>query len=80
MSQAKAEIRFNGDAPRVMTLVEVAEYLRVHSSTVYRLLKKKALPAYKIGSDWRFNVEDIDRYRLNASQLAVEHLGAGLTD
>ena len=64
----------------VMTLPEVAEYLRVHSSTVYRLLKKKALPAYKIGSDWRFNVEDIDRYRLNASQLAVEHLGAGLTD
>ena len=64
----------------VMILPEVAEYLRVHPSTVYRLLKKRLIPAYKIGSDWRFNREDIDRYRLNASQLGQEELGAGLTD
>jgi excisionase family DNA binding protein len=47
---------------RVLTLDEVARYLRVHQSTVYRLLKKKELPAFKVGSDWRFNVESIDHW------------------
>ena len=51
---------------RVMTLEEVAGYLRVHPSTIYRLLKKKKLPAFKVGSDWRFNLESIDRWRTEA--------------
>jgi excisionase family DNA binding protein len=55
---------------RVMTLEEVATYLRVHPSTVYRLLKKKQLPAFKVGSDWRFNQESIDRWRSDAENDA----------
>ena len=47
-----------------MTLEEVANYLRVHPSTIYRLVKRGKLPAFKVGSDWRFNVESIDRWRL----------------
>ncbi|HLW69128.1 MAG TPA: helix-turn-helix domain-containing protein [Candidatus Binataceae bacterium] len=50
----------------VMTLEEVASYLRVHPSTIYRLLKKRQLPAFKVGSDWRFNLESIDRWRSDA--------------
>jgi excisionase family DNA binding protein len=50
----------------VLTLEEVAGYLRVHPSTIYRLLKKKKLPAFKVGSDWRFNLESIDRWREQA--------------
>jgi excisionase family DNA binding protein len=53
---------------RVLTLEEVASYLRVHPSTIYRLLKKKQLPAFKVGSDWRFNLESIDRWRADAEQ------------
>jgi excisionase family DNA binding protein len=30
-----------------LTLHDVADYLRVHPSTVYRLLKMKQLPAFK---------------------------------
>lgn len=47
---------------QVMTLEEVAVYLRVHPSTIYRLLKKNRIPAFKVGSDWRFNVESVDRW------------------
>jgi excisionase family DNA binding protein len=54
---------------KVLTVGELSEYLRVHRSTVYRLLKSGRLPGFKIGSDWRFNVEAIDRWRL--------HQGAG---
>lgn len=49
---------------KVITISELSEYLRVHRSTLYRLLKKGELPGFKIGSDWRFNVEAIDRWRL----------------
>jgi excisionase family DNA binding protein len=50
-------------AVKVMTLEEVSRYLRVHPSTVYRLLKRREIPAFRIGSDWRFNIETIDIWR-----------------
>jgi excisionase family DNA binding protein len=46
----------------MMTLDEVAQYLHVHPSTVYRLLKNRSIPAFKLGSDWRFNRESIERW------------------
>jgi excisionase family DNA binding protein len=49
---------------KVMTLREVSEYLKVHPSTIYRQLKRGLIPAFKVGSDWRFNIESIDRWRL----------------
>jgi excisionase family DNA binding protein len=52
------------DNSRVMTVKELSDYLKVHPSTVYRQLKRGQLPAFKVGSDWRFNVESIDRWRL----------------
>ncbi len=45
---------------KVITIGELSEYLRVHRSTLYSLLKNGQLPGFKIGSDWRFNVETID--------------------
>jgi excisionase family DNA binding protein len=50
----------------VLTLPEVADYLRVHPSTIYRLLKQQRIPAFKMGSDWRFNQESIDLWRIGA--------------
>ena len=52
----------------VLTLEEVASYLRVHPSTIYRLLKRQQIPAFKVGSDWRFNLESIDRWRSDAER------------
>jgi excisionase family DNA binding protein len=46
----------------VMKLEEVAEYLKVHSSTIYRLLRDHKIPAFKMGNDWRFNKESIDHW------------------
>jgi excisionase family DNA binding protein len=46
----------------VMTLEEVAEFLRVHASTIYRLLKKGSIPAFKLGGEWRFNKESIEQW------------------
>ncbi|MBV8357690.1 MAG: helix-turn-helix domain-containing protein [Deltaproteobacteria bacterium] len=65
---------------KVLTVSELSEYLRVHRSTIYRLLKKGQLPGFKIGSDWRFNVEAIDQWRMQqgAAQLEeLRHAGPG---
>jgi excisionase family DNA binding protein len=57
----------------ILTAQNVAEYLRVHTSTIYRLLKNNQLPAFRIGSDWRFDRRDIDRWRADAehSQMPI---------
>jgi excisionase family DNA binding protein len=47
---------------KVMTVPEVSAYLKVHPSTVYRLLRRHQIPAFRIGSDWRFNVDAIDAW------------------
>jgi excisionase family DNA binding protein len=56
----------------VMTLEEVATYLKVHSSTVYRLVKRKQLPAIRIGSKFRFRTADIDEWITKEEQAFVE--------
>ena len=48
--------------PHVMTVKELSGYLRVHPSTIYKLLRKGELPGFRIGTDWRFNVEAINRW------------------
>jgi excisionase family DNA binding protein len=55
--------RFDEMKSRVLTVQEVSTYLRVHPSTIYRMLKKNQLPAFRVGSDWRFTVEAIDKWR-----------------
>ena len=58
----------SNERPPILTLENVAEYLRVHPSTIYRMLKRNQLPAFKLGRDWRFNRESIDRWRANAER------------
>src|SRR5580658_5263688 len=56
--------------PRVMTVKELSEYLRVHPSTIYKLLRRGELPGFRIGTDWRFNAEVIDRWCLERNMKA----------
>jgi excisionase family DNA binding protein len=57
---------------KVLTVGGLASYLHIHRSTIYRLLKRGDLPAFKIGSDWRFNIEAIDQWRLRQETAQVE--------
>ncbi len=64
---------------KVITIGELSEYLRVHRSTLYRLLKNGQLPGFKIGSGWRFNLGTIDQWRMRrgAAQLEEPRSEAG---
>jgi len=46
----------------LMTLEEVAQYLRVTKKTIYRLLKQGKIPATKVNQQWRFNSASIDEW------------------
>jgi len=52
----------NPEPKTIMTMQEVADYLRVTRSTIHRLLKRNQIPAFRIGRHWRFNVAEIDRW------------------
>jgi excisionase family DNA binding protein len=56
------------DYSPVLTVKDLCTYLRVNQSTVYRLIKARKLPAFRVGSDWRFNREDIDRWRIEGER------------
>jgi excisionase family DNA binding protein len=44
----------------LMTVGEVADYLRVTKKTIYRLLGRGDIPATKVGNQWRFERSSID--------------------
>lgn len=46
----------------IMTIEELAVYLRVHKQTIYRLVRRGAIPAIKIGHQWRFEKASIDEW------------------
>jgi len=50
----------------VMTVKELAYYLRVHPTTVYRLLRTRQLPGFRVGSEWRFNRAAIEQWQQEA--------------
>jgi len=55
----------NARPPRtILTVKEAADYLKVHPSTMYRLLNQRRVPAFKVGSDWRLILKELDRWRL----------------
>lgn len=60
----------------ILTCKGLASYLNCHVSTIYRLLRKGQLPAFKVGADWRFNQEDIDRWRFNQTSQPSSLLAA----
>lgn len=46
----------------IMTLEEVAEYLRLKPQTIYTWAQEKKIPAAKIGKEWRFKKSIIDEW------------------
>jgi excisionase family DNA binding protein len=45
-----------------LTAEEVAEYLRLPLSTVYKLVQDNRLPGFKVGKHWRFRNETIQNW------------------
>jgi excisionase family DNA binding protein len=59
------------EADEILTVTMMAQYLRCHPSTVYRLLKNKKIPAFRIGSDWRFQKSVIENWLKKATIVSI---------
>ncbi len=46
----------------VMTVEEIAEYLRIPKSSVYKLAQEARIPCQKVGRHWRFHRETINEW------------------
>ena len=51
----------------LMTVEEMAGYLRVTEKTIYRLLRQGKIPATKVGKQWRFERASIDEWLRQSS-------------
>lgn len=52
-----------------MTISEVSEYLRISKWTLYRWIKEKNMPVYKMGGVDRFRRGELDQWLNNCSSL-----------
>jgi excisionase family DNA binding protein len=48
--------------PAVMTVEEIAAYLRIPRSSVYKLAQEGRIPCQKVGRQWRFYREAINEW------------------
>ncbi len=46
----------------ILTVKEVAEYLSIHPLTVHRHAREGKIPAFKIGTDWRFHKKYLEKW------------------
>jgi excisionase family DNA binding protein len=61
----------------ILTIDEVAEYLRLTPQTIYKWAQEKRIPAVKLGKEWRFRRSIIDRWfddQLLGSDSRFAHL------
>ncbi len=46
----------------ILTLQEVAAYLKLTDKSIYRLAQSGRIPAFKAGGAWRFRLSDIEEW------------------
>ena len=44
----------------IMTVKELADYLKIAEKTAYRFALEKKIPGFKVGTAWRFRKSEID--------------------
>ena len=59
-----------GDLAAILTVTEVAEFLKIPRKTVYQLVRSGELPAFKAGRHWRVTREAVGTYIASATRTA----------
>lgn len=52
----------NDDSPQIMTIAQVAQFLGLHELTVRRLAREGAIPALKLGRQWRVKRDLLEKW------------------
>jgi excisionase family DNA binding protein len=61
-ASAQRQSNTSSDPPQVMTIDDLASYLQVAKSTLYKLAQEGKVPGQKVGKHWRFRKDTINRW------------------
>jgi excisionase family DNA binding protein len=61
----------------ILTIDEVAAYLKAGKRTVYRLAANRQIPAFKLGGTWRFRRGELDQWIASRIGKAADGESAG---
>jgi excisionase family DNA binding protein len=58
----------------IMTLNEVADYLRVSDETIYRMASNREIPSFRLGKrgNWRFIKANIEQWIVDQSSIGMK--------
>ena len=70
-----ASIQQPEEHPSIMTVHEVAEYLRMSEAKVYRLVKERRIPVVRIGKAWRFRKDLLDDWLSECTESSMKSDG-----
>ena len=71
MEDAKAPLNHTNTSPLVMTVDEVAAYLRIPRSSVYKLAQQGRLHCQKAGRRWRFSRKAVDAWLAGSVEASL---------
>ncbi|HEU5092543.1 MAG TPA: helix-turn-helix domain-containing protein [Nitrospira sp.] len=55
----------------LMTATETCRYLKITQRTLYRYLRSRQIPAFKLGKEWRFVRSDLEQWIRDRTRTAV---------
>lgn len=77
-SRGKAGGRRRSDRPEVvLTIDELAVYLKLAKSTAYKLAQEGKIPGQKVGRHWRFHKDAVDAWLIAGKQEGSGRPGSG---
>jgi excisionase family DNA binding protein len=72
---AAVSIRSREEEFSIMTVHDVASYLRLSEAKVYRLAKEGSVPSFRLGKSWRFRKDMIDEWTRKKTQQTIRDAG-----
>ena len=61
-----------------LTIEELAEYLKMGRTKLYRMAQDGDIPASKVGNQWRFDREEIDQWMKNQRPVSASQRQEGV--
>lgn len=66
--------RTTSETTTMLTVPEVAAYLKISPTTVWRHCVNKRLPAFRVGRQWRIERRDLEHWITNLKEQSVEEV------
>ena len=55
----------------ILTIKELSDYLKVSEKTIYRMVSRAEIPAFKMGTNWRFQKSAIEKWMHDKSRQSA---------